>query len=192
MALQTIESEDEKRKESLPAPPGKEIAVYVPVLATAIAITYDVGYFWGIDINLFTLFALSDHILFAIEALPMAFCISALLIADVAFSASRYHPQTLAVSMSNKMGPLSSLLLPAIALISVGLFFWIFHFYFSFITGMLAGITRGYWYRHRPSVIRMVVLGGALVLATAFLFWRRYSARRAAMDWHATLPRPNN
>jgi hypothetical protein len=26
----------------------KEIAVLVPVLATAIAITYDVGFFWGL------------------------------------------------------------------------------------------------------------------------------------------------
>jgi hypothetical protein len=54
----------------------KELAVLVPVFGTAIAITYDVGFFWGLDINYFTLFSLTEHIVFAIEALPVALGLS--------------------------------------------------------------------------------------------------------------------
>jgi hypothetical protein len=44
----------------------------IPVFSAGIAIAFDVGYFWGIDINLFTLFSLAEHILFALEAAPFA------------------------------------------------------------------------------------------------------------------------
>jgi hypothetical protein len=54
----------------------REFAVLVPVFGTAIAITYDVGFFWGLDINYFTLFSLIEHIVFAIEALPLALGLS--------------------------------------------------------------------------------------------------------------------
>jgi hypothetical protein len=54
----------------------KELAVFVPVLGTAIAITYDVGFFWGLDINYFTLFSLTEHLVFALEALPIALSLS--------------------------------------------------------------------------------------------------------------------
>jgi hypothetical protein len=47
----------------------------LPILAggsTGIAIAFDVGYFVGIDLHLFTLFSISEHILFSLEALPVA------------------------------------------------------------------------------------------------------------------------
>jgi hypothetical protein len=47
-----------------------KILTLVPVLAVALAITFDAGYFWGIDINFFTLFSLSEHLVFAIQAIP--------------------------------------------------------------------------------------------------------------------------
>ena len=50
----------------------KEYAIFVPALGTTIAVTYDVGYFWGLDIKFFTLFSLTEHIVFALEALPIA------------------------------------------------------------------------------------------------------------------------
>jgi hypothetical protein len=37
-----------------------------------LSIIFDVGYFSGVDINFFTLFSLSEHTLFAFEALPQA------------------------------------------------------------------------------------------------------------------------
>lgn len=54
----------------------KELAVLVPLLGTAIAITYDVGFFWGLEINYFSFFSLTEHIVFAIEALPLALAVS--------------------------------------------------------------------------------------------------------------------
>jgi hypothetical protein len=50
--------------------PWKDYLVILPVIGTVCAVTFDVGYFYGIDINLFTLFSLSEHVLFSIEALP--------------------------------------------------------------------------------------------------------------------------
>src|SRR5450631_341379 len=50
----------------------KELAIFVPIFGTAISITYDVGFFWGLDINYFTLFSLTEHIVVALEAMPVA------------------------------------------------------------------------------------------------------------------------
>jgi hypothetical protein len=55
--------------------PWKDYLVILPVIGTVSAVTFDVGYFYGIDINLFTLFSLSEHVLFSIEALPWTFAI---------------------------------------------------------------------------------------------------------------------
>jgi hypothetical protein len=55
--------------------PWKDYLVILPVIGTVSAVTFDVGYFYGIDINLFTLFSLSEHVLFSIEALPWAFSV---------------------------------------------------------------------------------------------------------------------
>ena len=51
----------------------KDLVVAIPLIGTAIAISYDVGYFYGIDILLFTLFSIAEHIVFALEAAPFAF-----------------------------------------------------------------------------------------------------------------------
>jgi len=48
---------------------------YYPLLAVTIAVSFDVGSFYALDISLFTLFSLSEHILFALEALPIAIAI---------------------------------------------------------------------------------------------------------------------
>lgn len=50
----------------------KETLVLVPLLATALAICYDVGYFAQVNIGYFTFFSLSEHIVFALEVLPFA------------------------------------------------------------------------------------------------------------------------
>ena len=51
----------------------KDFLIPLPIFGTIAAVVFDVGYFYGIDINLFTLFTLSEHILFSIEALPFVF-----------------------------------------------------------------------------------------------------------------------
>ena len=45
---------------------------YIPLLGAAVALTYDVGYFQAVEISFFTLFSLSEHIVFAIQAFPIA------------------------------------------------------------------------------------------------------------------------
>lgn len=45
---------------------------YIPLLGGAVALTFDVGYFYAIDINFFTVFSLSEHLVFAIQAFPIA------------------------------------------------------------------------------------------------------------------------
>jgi len=67
----------------------KDIAVIVPVFSATIAVTYDVGFFWGLDINYFTLFSMTEHIVFAMEALPIALGVSfTLSVGFVAFRAA--------------------------------------------------------------------------------------------------------
>ena len=58
----------------------KDFALILPALATLLTMAYDVGYFFGIDIRFFTFFSLSEHIVFALHALPFAFLILGALI----------------------------------------------------------------------------------------------------------------
>src|SRR5215471_7663425 len=61
---------------SLPQLQAKDWLVVVPLLATCIAITYELGSFLPLGAESFALFSLSDHLLWAIEVLPAA-CASA-------------------------------------------------------------------------------------------------------------------
>jgi hypothetical protein len=60
----------------------KEHLAYISLLGATVAFTFDVGCFSAIGINFFTLFSLSEHLVFAIQALPIAllmlFALSAL------------------------------------------------------------------------------------------------------------------
>ena len=49
----------------------KELAIVAPILGGVIAIIYDVGYFVAIGINYFSVFSLSEHLVFAIQASPL-------------------------------------------------------------------------------------------------------------------------
>ena len=48
---------------------------YIPLIGLVNAVAFDVGYFWGVDINFFTLFSLSEHLVFAVQAAPLALLI---------------------------------------------------------------------------------------------------------------------
>jgi hypothetical protein len=48
----------------------KALAVGAPLLATSLAITYDFGFFSGADIAFFTFFSISEHVVFALQAIP--------------------------------------------------------------------------------------------------------------------------
>jgi hypothetical protein len=69
-----------------PAPASstiKDYFVFVPFVLSAGAVTFDLGYFYGIDVKFFTLFSLSEHLLFALEALPSVFVIALAVMAIV-------------------------------------------------------------------------------------------------------------
>jgi hypothetical protein len=59
-------------------PPFKDFLTFVPLLATALAIFYDVGYFYGFDLNYFSFFTLNEHIVFALQVLPYGMLVCAL------------------------------------------------------------------------------------------------------------------
>ena len=48
----------------------KDFLFLVPLLGSALAIIFDVGYFSGIGLGFFSLFSLSEHLVFAMEASP--------------------------------------------------------------------------------------------------------------------------
>jgi hypothetical protein len=62
----------------------------LPILGGLLAISYDVGYFWGVDITYYSLFSLTEHIVFATQALPVAVIIAILFVFAQAF-ANRYR-----------------------------------------------------------------------------------------------------
>jgi hypothetical protein len=49
----------------------KIITVIGPLTATSLAITHDVGFFVGIGIGFFSFFTLGEHIVFALQAIPV-------------------------------------------------------------------------------------------------------------------------
>ena len=64
-------------------PPLKDFITFVPILATALAVFYDVGYFYGFDINYFSFFTVNEHIVFALQILPYALLVCALSLPQV-------------------------------------------------------------------------------------------------------------
>jgi hypothetical protein len=50
----------------------QKLVTIVPMVAPAFAFAFVVGYFFAFDISWFPLFSLSEHIVFAIRALPIA------------------------------------------------------------------------------------------------------------------------
>jgi hypothetical protein len=52
--------------------PLKNLTAVVPVMASSFAFAYVVGYFYAFDISWFSFFSLSEHLVFALRALPIA------------------------------------------------------------------------------------------------------------------------
>jgi hypothetical protein len=66
----------------------KDWLLFAPVLGSAVAVIYDVGLFYGLDISFFAFFSIGEHLLFALEALPVTFVIAVVVIWFVGESAS--------------------------------------------------------------------------------------------------------
>ena len=69
----------------------KALAIVVPVFATSLAISYDVGFFYGANIEFFTFFSLSEHVVFALQAIPFALLPSITLVGVIAGLWIGYH-----------------------------------------------------------------------------------------------------
>jgi hypothetical protein len=63
-----------------------ELAVAVPIVASCFAFAYEVGYFFAFDIAWFPFFSLSEHVVFALRALPIAIGASVGLVIALRFS----------------------------------------------------------------------------------------------------------
>lgn len=50
----------------------KSLSIVGPLLASTLAVTYDVGFFYGSDIGFFTFFSFTEHLVFALQAAPFA------------------------------------------------------------------------------------------------------------------------
>ena len=48
------------------------LTVAGPLYTTSLAICYDVGFFMGVDIGFFTFYSITEHLVFALQALPWA------------------------------------------------------------------------------------------------------------------------
>lgn len=63
---------------------AKEYVFLVPLICSALALSFDVGYFWELDINFFTMFSLQEHLVFSLEVLPTAISVAVLLVGTLA------------------------------------------------------------------------------------------------------------
>lgn len=68
----TMNNDTEHQTAQIDFSMSKDFMVLVPLFGTALAITYDVGYFSGINLDLFTFFSLSEHTVFALQVFPFA------------------------------------------------------------------------------------------------------------------------
>jgi len=60
---------------------SKEMLLLAPLLGTGLAVSFDAGYFLGIGLRYFSLFSLSEHVVFALAILPPATVFAGLMLA---------------------------------------------------------------------------------------------------------------
>lgn len=51
----------------------KDLLIFVPIVGSALAISFEIGSFWPLGRSSFGIFSTGDHLTFALEALPAAF-----------------------------------------------------------------------------------------------------------------------
>src|SRR3954447_10814562 len=140
----------------------KLVTVGAPLFATSLAIFYDVGFFYAIDAGFFTFFSLTEHLVFALQALPFALVPAVWVLSmaamvyfgdrlilkkrqEVLQQALNMSPQQLS-AMSERAGKRVSLLYwvaPAIIIAALAwsaYLFWIGSYAFA-----LAGIVGTFW-----------------------------------------------
>ena len=75
--------------------------LFVPLVAISLGLIFDVGYFFAIGWGMFSLFSLSEHLVFAIPAIPFAFLFILLLYATLAIE----RPERFSLSTLTSLEP---------------------------------------------------------------------------------------
>jgi hypothetical protein len=132
-----------------PAFNGKDSLIAFPLLGSALALTYDVGYFTGTDINFFSMFSISEHVTFALETIPLA-----LPAASLAFilPLAMLHGNA-----SARSRPFEYAL------------YWV-------LLGLLL-VFMAWWQWYWPTVLKAVILAAFVLTAVLTLFLPTYFAR---------------
>lgn len=156
----------------------------IPLAGTALAVVFDVGYFWGIGIDFFTFFSLTEHIIFALEALPIAIAIVVVAIIVDALppnKARKAREQTVDGSLDRAVERIFALKAQLersrvrLRWVHIGLF----------VTGGLA-----LWYFAHTGAWRTFVVASAMLLTTLLSIIapsRWYSSSHASLSFVAVL-----
>jgi hypothetical protein len=147
-----------------------EFLVYLPLVGAVAAVTFDLGYFSGIDINLFTLFSLSEHISFSIEATPIVFVVMFVMLAIATAGGRISSIQSKIETMNEQMlgdGTLRALLLSAGIALALIKHFWP-EYIFAITFGGLA-ITSILLLAARPKILKSQ-FNQLLMMTFAILF----------------------
>jgi hypothetical protein len=152
------------------------ISKFLPIAAAgsaAIGIAYDVGFFDGIDIKLFTIFSISEHILFSLETMPytLACLMFTLIFSRVLVMVARHGDYKHTVATGRKAGLLYArferVVLINSGFISCGVVFLIYMDVYSLaygVTFILANMLLVLVLKELNNVvIAKLSLGGALV-----------------------------
>jgi hypothetical protein len=146
----------------------KEYFVAAPLLGSALAVTFDVGYFSGIDINLFSIFTISEHLVFALEALPLG-----VVLAIGAFIAIRFNEQIDRI-VEEKLDSLKlwSLLVWVLILLIFTCGFLIIAYDYGFLQTclvvMAAGALHAIWQFRPPKLLSILFWNGVIVFGLAY------------------------
>jgi hypothetical protein len=177
-------------------PPFKDFLTFVPLLATALAIFYDVGYFYGFDLNYFSFFTLNEHIVFALQVLPYGMLVCALSLPHVlwVFNSKSYENPTFRPGQAIMRDPgqsFSRRLMNAIFIWGIALL-WIVGIIYSFkqmpgqyvlsFSTLITGVVSTLYVFGMKRVVIYIVLGagGLPLLAFAFGLQQANDAEHAA------------
>lgn len=164
------------------AVPYEKLFPVVPLIGTSIAVFFDVGYFYGVGIDYFTLFSLTEHIGFALEALPIALAIATFaLLTDAITELRWFRPSDSQIDASEGDEPLDGLTAATLRARIASLNAYISHQRWRLIKArilmalLLAGAVACFWYLRSFRTVVLFVAISVMVFVTM-----------AAKRWYST------
>jgi hypothetical protein len=145
----------------------KEALVLIPLIGSTLAITYDVGYFYGIDISFFTFFSVTEHFIFAMEALPLAFSFAVVIMFLIGTEPARRLKQRSEKRDTNKWLGWLMLLFPLLGLAWIVISI-VYYGRVGAISAVIAGTIMGYLYKTSQSRNVIFIGLGVVVLLLAW------------------------